>query len=443
MPTGNFRPALSATPTAMFNQLTNRLTGIYIGWWMVAIGSAVRVLAGGLHYYGSTLFFLPISQELGLSRAATALVFSLARAQGALEGPVAGYIIDRYGSRPVMLSAMFFTGIGYMALAGVHSFTALLLVYMGLISLSYQAGVMDATMAIPALWIVRNRTLAMGWMTASIGLGGFLVTPVLAYAVHTWGWRLGALSAGIAFVVVGIPLTLPLVRSPESIGLSPGTDIQKSPTKSAVAKSVAPTARQNDFALRQALATWQFWVLASATTLRVFCGSTITVHFVPIMTWKGLTQAHAAVLLSVAASLAIPAHLIVGFVADHFNRSRVLASCMVVSSVAVLTLIRARQEWQLWFYLILFSATEAAYPVTWGVLVDFFGRKNFAKIRGAMSFIYTWGGVAGPVIAGFIFDRTQSYSVMLWVLIAVLTISAVAYSLLTKPQPVAALINHA
>lgn len=397
---------------------------------MVAIGSAVRVLAGGLHYYGSTLFFLPVSQELGLSRAATSLVFSLARAQGALEGPLAGYIIDRHGPRPVMLAAMLFTGVGYMALSGVHSFAALLLVYMGLISLSYQAGVMDATMSIPANWIVRNRSMAMAWMSASIGLGGLLVTPLLAYAVHTWGWRYGALASGIAFVVVGIPITLPLVRSPESIGLSPGSDADDNAKKSALTTTVS---NASDFTLKQTLATWQFWALVAATTLRVFCTSTITVHFVPIMTWKGLTQPHAAVLLSVAASLAIPAHMTVGFLADRYNRSRVLAGCMLVSLAAVLILIHARHEWQLWFYLVLFSATEAAFPVTWSIIVDFFGRKNFAKIRGAMSFIYTWGGVAGPVAAGLIYDRTQNYSVMLWSLVAVLTISAIAYSLLTRP----------
>ncbi len=42
----------------MVGALQTRLEKIYYGWWMVAIGSAVRVLAGGLHYYGSTLFFL-------------------------------------------------------------------------------------------------------------------------------------------------------------------------------------------------------------------------------------------------------------------------------------------------------------------------------------------------------------------------------------------------
>jgi MFS family permease len=398
---------------------------------MVAIGSAVRIIAGGLHYYGSSIFFLPVSQELGLSRAATSLVFSLARAQGALEGPLAGYIIDRHGPRPVILAAMFFTGIGYMALSEVYSFTALLLVYMGLISLSYQAGVMDATMAIPANWFVRNRGMAMAWMSASIGLGGLLVTPILAYTVHTWGWRYGALGAGIAFLVIGIPVALPLVRSPETIGLSPDRDPEPAGNQ---ATTLAHHRHENEFSLAQALMSWQFWLLMSATTLRVFCTSTITVHFVPIMTWKGLSEAHAAVLLSAAAFMAVPAHMTVGWLADRFSRSRVMASAMLASLLAVIILIYGREEWHLWFYLVLFSATEAVFPVTWSSVVDFFGRRNFAKIRGAMSFVYTWGGVLGPVAAGFLYDRTQNYNTILWTLVVVLATTSGAYATLTKPQ---------
>lgn len=398
---------------------------------MVAIGSVVRIVAGGLHYYGSSIFFLPVSQELGLSRAATALVFSLARAQGALEGPLAGYIIDRHGPRPVILAAMFFTGIGYMALSGVHSFTMLLLVYMGLISLSYQAGVMDATMAIPANWFVRNRSMAMAWMSASIGLGGLLVTPILAFTVHTWGWRYGALGAGVAFLVIGIPITLPLVRSPETIGLSPDPAPEPGGSQTATQE---PRRRESDFSLAQALRSWQFWVLMSATTLRVFCTSTTTVHFVPIMTWKGLSQTHAALLLSAAAFMALPAHLIVGWLADRFNRSRVMAGVMVISMLAVVILIYANETWHLWFYLVLYSVTEALFPVTWSAVVDFFGRKNFAKIRGAMSFIYTWGGVFGPVAAGFLYDRTQDYSAILWTIVIVLAFTSAAYATLAKPQ---------
>jgi MFS family permease len=173
----------------MLRKLRDRLAGLFYGWRMVGLSCAIRVLGGGLHAYGFTVFFLPITQELGLSRAATSLVFSLARAQGAIEGPVAGYCIDRFGPRPVIFVATLLAGIGYMLLAGVHSYTALLIVYMGIISLSYQAGFMDATMMVANSWFIRKRALAMSLTSGSIALGGTLITPFLAYALHTWGWR--------------------------------------------------------------------------------------------------------------------------------------------------------------------------------------------------------------------------------------------------------------
>ena len=50
----------------MITWFYRRIDKIYYGWSMVAIGSAVRVVAGGLHYYGSIIFFLPVNQELGV-----------------------------------------------------------------------------------------------------------------------------------------------------------------------------------------------------------------------------------------------------------------------------------------------------------------------------------------------------------------------------------------
>lgn len=197
----------------MFRKLGNRLAGLFYGWRMVGVSCAIRLLGGGLHAYGFTVFFLPITQELGLSRAATSLVFSLARAQGAIEGPVAGYCIDRYGPRPVIFVATLLAGIGYMLLAGVHSYSALLIVYMGIISLSYQAGFMDATMVVANSWFIRKRALAMSLTSGSIALGGTLVTPFLAYAVHTWGWRSAAMGAGVAFLYrwsAPVPAAAPL-----------------------------------------------------------------------------------------------------------------------------------------------------------------------------------------------------------------------------------------
>ncbi|MCZ6450672.1 MAG: MFS transporter, partial [Deltaproteobacteria bacterium] len=70
--------------------MLGKLTGLFYGWRMVAVASALRVLGSGLHSFGFTVFFLPLSKDLGLSRTATSFAFSLARAEGAIEGPIVG-----------------------------------------------------------------------------------------------------------------------------------------------------------------------------------------------------------------------------------------------------------------------------------------------------------------------------------------------------------------
>ncbi len=156
---------------------------------MVGLVSALRVLGGGLHNFGFTVFFLPISHDLGLNRAETSLAFSLARAQGAIEGPFVGYFIDRFGPRPMILIATLLTGLGYIALGWVQSYTAFLIVYLGLISLSFTPGFVHAPMAVGNSWFIRWRARAMTVISSAVPIGGTLITPLLAMAVQTWGWR--------------------------------------------------------------------------------------------------------------------------------------------------------------------------------------------------------------------------------------------------------------
>jgi len=179
---------------------------------MVAIGCAMRMLGGGFHPYGFTIFFLPITLELGLSRAATSLVFSLARAEGAIEGAVAGYLIDRLGPRPMMLAGVILSGLGYMLLAGIDTYYGFLAVYLGVISLSFSAGFMHSPMVLANSWFIRRRALAMTLISSSIGIGGTIITPMLAFSVQTWGWREGAFLAGLGLILTGVPLALLVQR---------------------------------------------------------------------------------------------------------------------------------------------------------------------------------------------------------------------------------------
>ena len=50
-----------------------------------------------------------------------------------------------------------------------------------------------------------------------------------------------------------------------------------------------------------------------------------------------------------------------------------------------------------------------------------------------MAFFYTWGGVLGPVIAGAVYDRSQSYVATLWGICAILLLGCVLTALLINP----------
>jgi MFS family permease len=402
---------------------------------MVGLVSALRVLGGGLHNFGFTVFFLPISQDLGLNRAETALAFSLARAQGAVEGPFVGYIIDRFGPRPMILIAALLTGLGYIALGWVQSYTAFLIVYLGLISLSYTPGFVHAPMAVGNSWFIRWRARAMTVISSAVPIGGTLITPLLAIAVQTWGWRWGAILAGTLFVVIGIPLGIGVRSTPESIGLLPDGVAQAgamSDDKRTVAGAVHGPARP-DPTLREAMKTWVFWLFTIAMTVRVAAYSTITVHFVPIMVWRGLSQESAAFLLASFAFLNWMAHYAIGWFADNTNRPKLLSLCGVAAATGILILIWGSGVWPLWMFTILFTTIDSSFPVVWATIGDFYGRKYFATIRGTMSFFYTWGSVLGPVIAGAAYDRDQSYLTSLWGLCAALLTGSAMTWLLSKP----------
>ncbi len=400
---------------------------------MIAVGATLRILGGGLYFYGFSVFFLPLSQDLNLSRASTSLVFSLARAQGAFEGPIAGYFMDRHGPRPLMIMALVMTGVGHMLLSGVTSYVMLLIVYMGVVSLSFHAGFMDAPMLIANTWFIRKRTMAMALVSGSIGIGGFIFTPILSAAVHAYGWRQTAFGCGIAFIVIGMPLALLVRRSPESIGLLPDGD-QISGANTARSGGVQANEEVN-FTVAQALRTSSFWFITSATAIRVIILSAINVHYVALMVWKGVSEQRAAFFLAAQAFMSVAAHLLFGWIGDRLNKPRLMAACMLLAMISMFVLARVHTEYAILIFIALFSVVESTFPVNWSTVGEYFGRKNFAKIRGSMGFVSTWGSVIGPVIAGMIYDRTQSYEIVIWSSAVLLLLASVLYASVKKPLP--------
>jgi sugar phosphate permease len=412
----------------------NFLSRIFYGWRMIGLVSAIRVVGGGLHQFGFTVFFLPISQDLGLSRAATSLAFSLSRAQGAIEAPLVGYLIDRYGPRPIVVTAVFLAGVGYILLSWVTNYTSFMVVYLGVICLAFVAGFVHSPMVVANSWFIRQRARAMTVVSAAVPVGGALISPLLAIGVASMGWRWAAFVSGCIFLLVCLPLSFQLKRSPESLGLLPDGDTApvdmgpNSSEESATAKYL-----NADLTRRQAMKTWVFWLLVISMTARVTCYSTATVHFVPLMVWKGLSEGAAASLLGVFALVNLVSHFVLGWIADRVNKPKLLAACHLIPALSVPPLMWDFGSWHLWLFTIVFTFLDASFSIIWATVGDFFGRRYFATIRGMMSFFYMWGSFAGPVLAGAVYDRTQSYMMVLRILFGLLTFATLLVLFLIRP----------
>jgi MFS family permease len=406
-------------------------TGLFYGWRMVAAACALRVLGSGLHSFGFTVFFLPLTQDLNLNRTSTSLAFSLARAEGAIEGPIVGHLLGRLGPKPIMLAAVLLMGIGYLLLSQVESYVSFLIVYLGVISLAHAGGFMHAPMVLINTWFIRHRARAITVSSAAFGLGGVLIAPILSVVVQTWGWRWGAAIAGVSFLVIGIPLTLTIRRSPEGMGLLPDGDMPLSHASDNDG-SEQRIRSEREVTLAEALRSFAFWGSVLAAGIRNGSYHAIAVHFVPLMVWKGLSQSEAALLLSVYAFLGMALTLILGWFADKTNKPRLTAFILFAAAGAMFLPIVGNSLWSLCLFTIFFAAVETTFPLGWAVVGDLFGRKHYAQIRGYMTLFYTWGGVIGPVVAGAIFDRWNTYEPLLWSLIGVYIVAGLFFASLNR-----------
>ena len=145
-----------------------KLTRIFYGWWIVGAGLVLAILQGVFYVYGFGVFYLPLLKDLGTNRAALGGVVGLSRMQGGLIAPVAGWLIDRYGTRRFLFLGLFIMGASFIALSRITTLWMLYAVFF-VLAAGASFGMRPIMVAI-ANWFVRRRSRAMGIQNLGMGL---------------------------------------------------------------------------------------------------------------------------------------------------------------------------------------------------------------------------------------------------------------------------------
>jgi sugar phosphate permease len=394
--------------------------------------SGISLLGGATYLYGFTVLFLPMSADLHLSRAAAALVFSTVRLEGGLGGPAVGWFIDRFGPGRAQLVGGAIAGLGFLLLSRVDSLPTLFLVYALVIGVGFNLGLGNPGMAAANAWFIRRKATAIGLISTGFGLGGVLV-PLLSLLVINFGWRQAVIVIGLSYWIVVLPLSLAVRRSPEAVGLRPDGD---SPAAWEKATREGLSAGQGyvDFSPRQVLKTPTFWVLAAGMSLFFAVHAGVIIHFVPMLVDKGMSQQTAAGMIALLALMNAPLRLAMGWLGDRWSKRGLLMMASLVGTAALVLLMFSTSMGQIYMFIALWAVAYTCNHLHWSMLGQYYGRKNFALIRGLADMARVLMVVSSPVFAGRVYDVTGSYRVALTVFAGAFVLAAMFYFLARPPR---------
>ena len=394
----------------MRRRLSDSPGRLFYGWWIVLIGCVLDAVKGGTYNTGFTLYFLPVLDEMHLSRAATSLPFSLAKLESALGGPIVGYLIDRFDVRLMLILGTVFAGLGFVLLAFTHSYLLFLLVLVGPVTTGFQLGFNHATLAAVNHWFRRKRGLAMAIVQNGQSIGCVVIFPLVAFAMLKFGWRTAALLSGFGVLLL-LPLALLVRRSPESMGLLPDGDRRQTPDRVIDGRPRAHPSEAHEYTAREALRTPTFWLLATFHGLRNVPYSGVTVHLIPLLVWKGLDQPMAAFFVGLTAFSTVIVRPLTGWLGDRQSKEKIGTMGVLMGALGLIVFTYTDGAWwALVAFAVLFSFGDGVNSVTWALVGDCFGRAHFATIRGWIGMLQSLFSMPAAVFTGWIYDQTQSYT---------------------------------
>ena len=391
----------------MSGQDSERRRGVFFGWWIVIAGGIGMAITAGINFHGFSNFIIPLTRDFGWNRTTISGVFSLARMESGLLGPLEGWLVDRVGPRRLMLVGIPLMGVGYILMSRVNSLLGFFVVYIFAITLGNSLGMSTPMTASVANWFNRKRGLAFGIMWSGVGLGGFFV-PAIGWLIAQYEWRTSAVVIGVFIVIIGIPIASLMRHRPEPYGYMPDGAAPE-PGSEGAARRRMPDLSQ-DFTAGEALRTSSFWYLSLSIAARSLVSGGVGLHLVPYFVELNASQVFAATLAGSVGVMSIPGRFGLSAVSDYLNRRYVMAASLLVMTVAIFFMARATSVSGVIPFLVLYAAAQGGISVIpQSLIAEYFGRRAYATIQGFRSTIQMIGIVIGPIISGYVFDTTGSY----------------------------------
>jgi len=390
---------------------------------ITAICFSIQALGVGT-YISFGVFFNPLIEEFGWSRAAIAGVPSTAFFSMGIFGVIIGRLNDSFGPRRLMSVAALLLGLGCV-LTGRLSTLWELYLYYGII-FGMGLGAIDViALTTIARWFSHRRGFMTGIVKVGTGAGQFAMPLAASALILLYGWRWTIAIMGTVVAVILVLMAQLLHRDPSALDLKSAPVTGKS-NFSAPATDPSPP-------LSQVFKTLQFWTICLVNLFLVFCLMVIMLHIVPHARDSGIPPIQAAGVLSTIGAVSMLGRFVSGLVIDKRGSKTVMKVCFLLLLGDLVWLQFAHRLWMLYLFGVVYGLAHGGFFTAISPLVaEWFGIRSHGTLFGIVVCFGTTGGAVGPLLAGHLFDLSGSYQSTFLILTA---LALVAWGLLLSLRP--------
>jgi len=376
-------------------------------------------------FFSFPVFLVPLFEEFGWSRGATAAAFSISSIVQGVLSPVVGVLVDRFGPRRVILVGAAVLGGSCVLSSRIDSLLSLYLVVGVLAAAGACAVGWVPSGLLIARWFADRRGTMMGIAFSGMGTGILVIGPLTQWLIDRHGWRGAYVWLGLGALVLLGPLTWLGVRD------GPGASTARS--------RPAAAAAAGGHEVRSALRTRAFWALFFAylcTPLAVF---PVVTHQVAFAVDQGFPRMFVAGIFGLAGFMSTLGRIGFGIAADRIGRAASATAsyaCTALGTLCLLGLESWRHPAPLYAYAILFGLGFGARgPIITATASHLFAGRRFGVIYGILSIGNGVGGAIAPWFGGAIHDITGSYRVAFLIAVGFCAAGSFCFWLARPPRP--------
>jgi MFS family permease len=367
----------------------------------------------GFSYYGLPFFYDFMTKEFGWSRAVVTSGNAVGKLVVApLFGFLAGWLIDRYGPRSLMMTGALLGGIALIGLSLIQSLPLFYLFYV-FNALGYVFGGPLPSQVLISRWFDKNRGKAMGIAYLGIGTGGAIVPLVSAGLEKNLGWHLALASVGALVILIAFPMAFfikdPVTGNSEKAKAEPMVPIKSIPKNR------------------------NFYRLAFGSMCSIGAVGGVAQHLKLYLRDLDFSQGQAAQVMSFVLLSSLAGRVLMGFLADLINRKYVMILIYLIVALAIPLLLLPDFAGRIYIFAVIFGiGLGGDYMIIPLMAGDLFGIKALGR---TMGIILVADGIAEavfPMLVGAFYDASKSYLTGFIVLIGLATLGAVIVSFLPK-----------